>query len=274
MIHHIDSCRRRIRAPGWATALLAVVLLAAGCATSRDAVVTDLDMPALFPNHSEAQIVNAVRGSGERIQTFESRARMRFEGPEGKGAASVRFRQRRDDSLYASVRVTLGIEAARALLTPDSVFVHDIFRGKLLFGAVSDVDALVPTPTTFGELFPNLSGTLYPEPGVRWSVEADTMHYIMTDTAGLRRVRVDPRTWRVVELTLLSPEGEIEEKRTFSEFDEFDGYILPRRLDFIRPLDGTRMSIYHRTLHVNVELDPIPVVARPGLERIPISSPK
>lgn len=244
----IDSLTRRLAVPG----LVALLLWVAGCSGPRIAVDNRPDLPDAFPSHTLAQIQQQLRASiPDTLHSLTGKANLSLRTPELSGSVTARMAHRRGDTLYMSLTATLGIEAARMLITPDSFFVYDRINKKLNYGSMEYASLVMPAAFTSDDVFPNLLGMLLPEPDVAWSLEADTAYYHLRTPDGLRHFIIDPTVWRVVRFEERSLGGTLIEARTFTEYDRFDGVFAPRRIILQRPLDDTNVSMYYRELTFN-----------------------
>jgi hypothetical protein len=230
---------------------LLVAFVLSSCSTTKAPTFVSPDLPAGFPDHSPNEIVSNVALASKGFGSFKSKSRIRFESLDEKGSANLNISHRKSDSLFASVRITFGIEAAKALLTPDSFFVYQRVGKKLYFGEAEMIKVFFPQPAPVDELFPSLTGTVTPDPTVDWQVRADSLYYYLISGDRRQSYTVDPRIWRVVNMEARLADGRLEEIRTFSEFDQFGPDVLPRRLEAERPLDGQKVWIYHRSIQVN-----------------------
>ena len=233
--------------------LLAVLVAGAGCSSGplvRDAPA--LGAPADFPNHTAAQIVGLMEAlaASDSLVAFSSQAKLEVRSPERDADVSATIRQRAADTLWASVRGPLGIEVARARATPDSFAVLDKLRDRLYLGPVAAASDFLPTPVGTRDLFASLLGTLRPEPGPAWSVQAGDGAYVLTDAASERVFTVDPASWRTVRYQAFDA-GVLVDERTFSAFDTVEGRILPRRIALRNPRDGARLQVEHQKLTLN-----------------------
>jgi hypothetical protein len=233
--------------------LLLVASLLAGCSATEKTRFTPPPIPAEFPKHSVATIIENVHGASGDFETLKSKSRIRFETPDRRESVNLNIQHRRSDSLVASVRVTFGIEAARALVTRDSFFVYERVSKKLYFGEAHMINAFFPTPAPLDELFPSMTGMMVPGASADWQVSSDSLYYYLASSDGTLTYKVDPRIWRVVQYTVQSPAGEVVEERIFAEFDLFDSRILPRRIEAVRPGEGRHVWIYHRSIELNPE---------------------
>ncbi|MEX0822152.1 MAG: DUF4292 domain-containing protein [Rhodothermales bacterium] len=248
---------------------LAGVILFAGCSGPRPAL--EREMPSAFPHHTVYQIRSLLTSSSDSLTSFRARSSLAYQTPDGGGSFSADIRDRRGDSLFVSISPGLGIEAARALVTPDSFFFYDRIKNRLLFGALSDTSGILPEPFTSEDLFGSLLGLQAPASDESWSVDADDAFYYLRDPEGLTEYVIDPAHWRVVRYEKRNSSGEVTHLRRFSEFDDFSGVVLPRRLEFEQPLEGSRASIYYRSITLNPQTLRFRLDVRDSTERISVS---
>lgn len=248
-----------------------MTLLISGCSGPRPTLEGSL--PSAFPNHTPTQIRYALASTHDSLHAFSARSSLVYRAPENGGSFSTEMRDRRGDSLYVSISPGLGIEAARALVTADSFFFYDRLKNRVVYGAIADAGDLLPDPFTSEDLFANLLGLPVPNDGIDWQVDADEQYYYLSDPAGSREFVVDPAHWRVVRYEERDGEGRVVDRRVFSEFDAFDGVVLPRRLIFERPLDNRRASLYHRSLSINPGPLRFSLDVRDSAERILLATP-
>lgn len=237
----------------WEVLLLACVVAAAGCSSTKTPVLVLPEIPGEFPNHTRAEILTNVAESSDGYHSFKSKTRVRLQTTEEDESANLNIQYRRGDTLFASLRVTFGIEGAKTLITTDSFFVYRPIGNKLYYGEAAMVAAFFPTPAPLDELFPNLTGTVVPKVSERWQISADSVYYYLVDDDHRTTYAVDPRLWRVVRLEKRSAAGTIEEIRTYSDFDQFGYYIVPRRIEATRPVERRKISVYHRDVEINPE---------------------
>lgn len=248
---------------------LAFACVVAGCSGPRLAD-RPTDLPDAFPFHTAAQIQQYLQLEPDTLYGFSANARVSMRSPANSGSFSARVEHRRSDSLYMSIRVTLGIEAARTLVTPDSFFVYDRIHKQLIYGSLDYTAGLLPEPFASDDLFPSLLGLIVPEAEVPWRVEADSAFYYLHDPANERTYAVDPALWRVVRYEERTPSGMILEERVYSDFDLFHDLYLPRRVVYNRPLDDASASIYYRSLSLNPGEQAFDLRLGDNVERVPV----
>lgn len=229
---------------------LILIVLAAGCGASRP-TFTPPDIPAGFPNHDLPFIIGAVAASAEPFGSLESKSRMRYETPDESRSVNLDITYRRADSLLVEAKVILGIEAVRSLITPDSFYVYNRLSKQFFRGAVSQAYRLVPTPGSIEELFENVTGTTRIAAGAKWQVSHDSSYYYVSSVDETMSYTVDPRLWRVIEQEATTTSGDVIERRTYSDFDSFGEFVVPRRIEVVRPPAGEQYQLYHRSVTVN-----------------------
>ena len=221
-----------------------------GCSSSRSITDRDSNLPENFPNHSYSEIINFLN-SPVAVEAYASESALSVKSPVQSGSFSASIGHRKNDSLLISISPGLGIIAARALITPDSFYVHDRINKELGIGTIHDIQQLLPLPADAEALYSAMLGLWIPESSVDWELTADKGYYILKEPNNKYVLFVDPIYWRVVRYVENDAEGKLVEERTFAEFAEFDGVYLPRRLTFRRPGDDTSASLFHRKLTVN-----------------------
>ena len=252
--HYLTMLRRRMSFRSLVLLLaLPVLFWTAGCGPKPPPDL-QAELPDAFPNHTVEDIRTRIRLSSDTLTSFRAKASLSIESPARSGRFSADLHDRRGDSLYLSISVGgLGIEVegARALVTPDSFFLYNRIEKKLTYGAIDEAGDALPAVLTGDNVFMNLLGIVAPEEDVDWRLEADSAHYVLRDPEGLRQYRIDPALWRVVRYEERTSGGALVEERAFSNFDEFEGVYLPRRVVLRRPGEEASASLYYRTLDLN-----------------------
>ncbi len=229
--------------------LIGLLLLLGGCARGPR-LAERPELPDRFPYHSAEQIRYQLRLSLDTLRAFTGRASLQLHTPEGTDNLSATIAARRNDTLLIRLSPGWGIEAARLLITPDSVLLHDRLHHRLYFGVRTELAVRQLPLLTEHDPFLSLLGALYPPPG-RWLVTADSAYYYLHDPDGLFRYVVDPARWRVVRYERYDLSGTLVESYRFEAFDRFGQVLLPRRLLLERPAVGMTMRLYYRTLELN-----------------------
>lgn len=230
-------------------AIAGLLVLLAGCSTTEPAVRT-ADLPEGFPDHSATDIRGFIERPTDTLQRYTARARITVRSPQETRSFNARIRQHRADSLF--MRISLfGMEGARMLLTPDSIFVYESRKGILRAGSIDQARKLFPAPVASGRVFENMLGLLAPNGTTAWSVEADSLRYYLSSPSRRRTLLVDPVQWRVTRYTKSDEAGTVTEERLFSNFQRVDGVLVAHRVLFRRPQDNLSANIEYERLDLS-----------------------
>ena len=239
-----------------------------GCSGPRPTRPIEREMPDDFPYHSAEDILFHLSLQGDTLHSFRAKGSAAIRTPEQGGQFSVDMQSRRRDSTFVSISPGLGIEAARALMTPDSFYFYDRLKNRLVYGAILDAGDVLPHPFATEDVFQNLLGLVVPKRSVDWEVRVNSTYYHLIDAYGTRTYVIDPALWRVTRYEERDASGTLLEEYVFSEFDTFDGVILPRRVVFRRPSEESTASIYYRSLSLNPENLSFHLGVRASAERV------
>ena len=236
---------------GSSITILALLVVSAGCRSTRPIISDDAASGSDFPNHSVEEIQNRLQQHPVDLNAYSAESALSIRSPIRSGSFAASVQHVKNDSLLISISPGLGIVAVRALVTPDSFYVHDRINRELTVGGIQDMQKMLPLPVSSEMLYASMLGLIEPDPALRWQLSQSGNYYLLKDESGRISYMVDPVLWRVVRYEERSAAGELVEERTFSEFESFEGMYLPRRLTFRRPGDETSASLFYRKLSVN-----------------------
>ena len=201
------------------------------------------------------------------IDAYKAESALSVRSPVQSGSFSASIQHRKNDSLLISISPGLGIVAVRALVTPDSFYIHDRINKELSSGSIETMRRLLPLPVTSSALYASMLGLLEPDVSENWQLTANREYYIIKDPQERISYTIDPLLWRVLRYEERDAAGNLIEERTFSEFEAHDGVYLPRRLTFRRPGDDTAASLYYRKLTVNPQELSLDFKVNPSVKR-------
>ncbi len=225
------------------------VLSCAACVGTRPTLSPSL--PEAFPNHSADEILDRLSAGLDTLRSYSAESSVAVAGPGGTAHFSAHSRQRRGDSIRVDIRVQLGIEAARILVTNDSIYVYDRIKNTVYHGDIRSANHLFSAPWHSAELFMDMLGLRELPRDTEWMVQHDSTRYFLADGDDGKTVFIDPALWRIIRYEERTPSGTLIEERTFLDFDGFDGVPLPRRIVVRRPIDRVSATIQHRRLNLN-----------------------
>lgn len=253
-------------------ALTLVVVAVLGLSACRSSQPEEIqaELPSVFPGHSIEQIGLYVNGSADTLEAFVAKANVSINSPSQNLRFNTTIDHRKADSLFMNVKVTLGIEAARALVTPDSFFVLDRLKKKLYFGDISKASEVFPFPVGGSHLLETLLGLPTIDVDANWTLSADSAHYMLTSTSPDLNITIDPRLWRVTHYAEKDADGALIEERTYSDFATMDGVVLARRFVMSRPVDNTTVSMFYGNIDLNPDRLTFDLTYSDNTERVPV----
>ena len=248
--HHVPAHRVPAhRVPALLVAVL--VLVASGCASTRRAA-SDADgavpLIADFGRHSLADVV-ARLDAADSLAGVRGSGRLLVTSPQQNGSFDMDLRGARDGRFYLTVSA-LGIEGARALVRPDSVFLYTRIETELTLGPADKATALLPFPLDGPAGFRLLTGTLRPDPATGYTMEANRSkgHYLLRSADGRSIVAVDPALWRIVRAVRYDASGALAEEILIDRYDAAEAVPLPGRISIRRPADRLAATLLFERL--------------------------
>lgn len=226
------------------------LLLIAGCAAPREAMVPPGELPSEFPHHSADQVIGMIGDDAAGLDAFSARGTLTLQSPAQRGTFNATIRNRRADSLYISAG-QFGFEGLRALVTPDSFYVYDLLRNRVTYGDVAMAGGSLPIPLGGDDIFQSLIGIVVPDAGADWRIASSGRYYTLSDQVRGRTLVVDPTIWRVIRYEERDPQGDLIEERSYSDFSVHDGVLLPGRVSFNVPAQDTQVTLIYRSIDVN-----------------------
>src|SRR4051794_37313132 len=93
---------------------------------TNPAITINPTIPDSLP--SSKKVFDKVLKNQIEFSTFNAKARVQYQGPEGEDDANAFVRIKKDSAIWISLRGALGIEGFRVLITPDSVKVINFLK--------------------------------------------------------------------------------------------------------------------------------------------------
>lgn len=173
---------------------------------------------------SSAQtIIRALDKQEFRSDWMSARARISFKNEDMAVSGSATFRLQKDNLLWVSVK-KLGFEVARAMITPDSVFIIDRINneyGRFGLNYLSDSYNL---PANFGMVQSVILGKPYFVNPASVRLEKANQNYQLTDQIPGHQVTysVDQKDLRLLAMNYVSALGDQRLEASLSEYAEID----------------------------------------------------
>jgi len=209
--------------------LVLTVLIIASCASKKRVAKKD----ELLPRAStEAELLKNYELSNLNFHTFSGRAKAKLQVGEESHNATVNIRMDRDKSIWISVTALLGVEAARVLITPDSVKIMNKLRGEYIAKPFSYIYNYTNKGVSFRMLqdilVGNMTVDLLRTDQLQVATSSDDVQVIgikdgLTFHYGVNN-KNRPFTFNLIEL------GKNQKlETTYSDFADISGYNFPQR---------------------------------------------
>ena len=143
-------------------AILAVVSMTMACKTRKAAVVAPPVKPTEAISNKRAETVKLLSGKDISYSTLSLKGKADLDINGDSHSVSLNLRIKKDQKIWASVTAFAGIEAARVLITPDSIFVLNKLQGTYLAKPFSYLQNFAGGPISFTTLQSILSGNTDP----------------------------------------------------------------------------------------------------------------
>lgn len=225
-----------------------VSILIAGCGSSRSVVFHSGGTPSDFPGLTVSQILERLPRTPADFSELYAETSVSLSSPRESGRFSTRIAYREGDSMLVRVRVQLGIEAARVLVTGDSAYVYDRIHNEVVIGSPEAIAAVLPGAVFGTDLVQQVLDFIQPDPGIDWILHSDTLRYHLTSPDSTLRIDIDPGLWRVVHVEQRDSSGMVIEQRWYTDFRMYNQHMLPRRMILSRPPEDTRLSMVLRKM--------------------------
>lgn len=230
---------------------IAILLSAPGCKTKRATQKSPLI------NLSESTILEQLEASEFHYDQLSAKIAVSIESEKYIGQFKINLRMAEDSLIWMSIVPALGIEAARALVSGDSLKFLDKLKNEFYVGEFSFLDTLIHYTTEFTFLENLLVGNpIEISPDEKYIPVTDELYYVLQtkNPRKLRKALDLPKKARTPDTTMTEV---VKERKFFRALDKFEGEDLVIKRYYIRALDFrvARTIIedleFHRTIIVD-----------------------
>lgn len=212
-------------------ALLTVLAVMTGCKTKR------VTQKSPLVNLSESAILKQLEASKFRYSELSAKASVSVEGQKANGQFKINMRMAEDSLIWMSIVPALGIEAARAMVSPDSLKFIDKLKDKYFVGKYDFLDTLIQYETQFDFLENILIGNpIEINPEEKYVSVTDELYYVL-QTKNPRKLR------KALDLTgkARTPDTAltdvVKERKYQRALEKFEGEDLVIKRYYIRAQD-------------------------------------
>lgn len=245
-------------------AIILIVLIIAGCASSRPAL-DRIDPVMVYEVESVMDSVWA----HTLPMSLQARGDLSMKTPLYSGTLTAEILHRRADSLLMVFRVRgLNIEGGRLLVTQDSLFFYDRFAQTLRIAGSSH--PALPALFSVQNAIEQMLGYVRPIRGTPLQLTSTQDGLVLTDSLMHRTYTVDPEYWRTVQMVQHDTSGVLLEALYFNDFFAVGEKFFPRQIIYRNPAMSTNAILYYRSLSVNEPIAPMSLDLPSDVNRVPL----
>ncbi len=236
--------------------LLPAIVLFEGCRPARE-VTPDIDPLVMAPQ----KVLMAVHAHQASFDFFSTRFSGTATLDDRNYSVSGNIRIRKDSAIYVSVAPFLGIEIARAMITPDTVKFINRLENTYFVGDMRFINNMLGTDLDFYMLQSILVGSDFNHFTTdNFQVRKDRGMMLLHASARKREGKssqtyqhnlwLDYKTWRIQQALLFQPDEKRVIRTNYQNFQNVDGQEFPAEvsLEFSDPVSRAELSMkYSRT---------------------------
>ncbi len=253
--------------------MLGVFILAgSGCKTRRV-----LERSPLVPLNDNA-LLQLVDANTFEFTTLNGKMSVTASSDQQNGSFKMNLRMRSDSAIWMSITPALGIEAARAVIAPDSLKFIDKMKNLYYLGSIEVLDSLVDYYAEF-ELIQNLltGNPVQISPDEKYTASVEGLYYVLS-TKAKRKLRKSMDSFE--NLKGEPAIGVVKERKFEKAIEKYSDEDLIIKRYYIRPGDFKVMRtqiddvLYRRSLQVEYsDFQEVEGQSFPMGVRIALSSP-
>lgn len=140
------------------------LLVMASCAAKKPVLVSRKSDSTTKPaDNSKVSKLDAIRGKQVNFNTFAGKAKTKLDINGNSNDVTLNIRIERDKRIWVSITAILGVEAARALITPDSILLINRLQGVYIKQPFSYVYKFASSQVNYKTIESLLIGNAIPE---------------------------------------------------------------------------------------------------------------
>lgn len=144
--------------------IVCCLLIMVSCKARKQVLVArKADSSAKSVDNKVSSKLNAIRAKQVNFNTFSGKAKTKLNINGNSNDVTLNIRIERDKRIWVSITAILGVEAARALITPDSILLINRLQGVYLRKPFSYVYKYASTQVNYKTLESLLIGNAVPE---------------------------------------------------------------------------------------------------------------
>lgn len=232
-----------------------LLVIVAGCKSKKQVVVNRNVPPIVKPNNANAEQISAIRLKQLSFTTFSAKAKTDLSVNGDNNDCTLTIRVNRDKKIWVSVTAILGVEIARAVITPDSLLLVNKFQGLYLKKPFSYVHKFASRQIDFNTLQSLLVGNAIPKllnDSTELQTVAPNINLSGTLDELLYKLVIGPDL-RVTQTSLANQAAQQSLQVTNNVFIQEAGKVVPSQIDISSVVKNQKIRVNLR--YSKVEFD-------------------
>jgi hypothetical protein len=232
-----------------------VIVISAGCKARKMATAPVATTPPVVLDNSKANTIAAIKSKQLNFNTFSGKASAELDIDKNNNNVTMNIRINHGKQIWVSITALLGLEVARAIITPDSIKIINKLQGVYVKKPFSYVHAYAGKQVNYGTIEALLTGNAVPE---LVSADADLQkvnnNVVLSGKMQqlLYKMIFNPEM-KVAQLNLSNNEQQQSLQVTNSNFVLVDGRTMPSQINIGSNLKEKRISV--KLEYSKIELD-------------------
>lgn len=230
-----------------------IILLVSGCRATK---IETGELKRIKPK----ELIRSVGQSELDYQIFNAKTKIKIESKDDKTSFKGGLRIIKDSAIWMSITPLLGLEAARVLITPDSIKIIDRIHKEYYLKEFSYIEETFQAPVTFEQLQALMTGNLLIKNHKNASsfVNGNHYHLISEDGDISSELKIRPSDFAIMEMMLLNVKENKKIEVVLDEYKNIDNQIFSHKRDvkvsaeeiYKLSLDFSRVRI-NQPVHIN-----------------------
>ncbi|MBS7566056.1 DUF4292 domain-containing protein [Mucilaginibacter sp. Bleaf8] len=214
--------------------LVVCLVVAAGCKTKKQVVART---PVNTTNNADAgklSKIQAIQGKQVSFNTFSGKAKTKLNIDGKTNDVTLNIRIQHDQKIWVSITALLGVEVARALITPDSIMVINRLQGVYIKKPFSYIHTYAGQQVNYKTVESLLIGNVIPDlltPAAIYQEGANGGVSVKGSLQGIVYSLLIGADLKVTQTSLANQSAAQSLQVTNSEFIQADGKVIPSQIN-------------------------------------------
>ncbi len=230
------------------------MIAAAGCKSKKQVVVNRNGNATKTSSDAEARLAS-IRSRQLSFNTFSAKAKTNLDINGKANDVTLNIRINRDKKIWVSVTAILGVEVARALITPDSLLIVNKFDGVYLRKPFNYIHKFASRQVDYNTLQALLVGNAIPKllnDSTKFVVTTPNMNASGVLDDLIYKLILGPDL-RVTQTSLSNQQAQQSLQVTNNEFIKADERVVPSQIDIASVVKKQKIQVNLR--YNKVEFD-------------------